>query len=121
MSTVVLDSMTIRGEGSAQTSIQQGLCKAWIQMTTDTTNDSFNVGSATDHGTGQHSMNFTNNMGNDDYCFDACGHDHTNDTRHIFGDGAAPSTSAFRVRATNNSNSDTDSSFESMSVTGDLA
>jgi hypothetical protein len=26
------NSMTIRGEGSAQTSIQQGLCKAWINI-----------------------------------------------------------------------------------------
>ena len=40
------NSMTIRGEGSAQTSIQQGLCKSWINMNGDGTianRDSFNV------------------------------------------------------------------------------
>ena len=116
------NTSTYVSDGGATTqNTVQGLVKSWIQMTTDTTNDSFNVGSTTDHAQGQHSMNFSTNMANGNYCFGACGHDHTNDTRHIFGDGAAPSTSAFRVRATNNSNSDRDSSFESMSVTGDLA
>ena len=115
------NSMTIRGEGSAQTSIQQGLLKAWIQMSDSTTNDSFNVGSTTDNGTGEQTMTLSTNMGNDDYCFNACSSDHTNDSRHIFHDGANPSTSAFRCRSTNSSNSDVDSSFQSMSIAGDLA
>jgi len=64
------NSMTIRGEGSAVTNIQQGLCKAWVHLTqvsTQTIRDSFNVASITDFGTGKTRPTFSNNMGNDDY------------------------------------------------------
>ena len=58
------NSMTIRGEGTAQTSIQQGLCKVWYNISSNfaTTNDSFNITSITDNATGEHNGNFTNNM-----------------------------------------------------------
>ena len=59
------NSMTIRGEGSAQTSIQQGLCKAWCvfdQVNSNTIDDSFNIGSVTDRGTGSIYGVYTNNM-----------------------------------------------------------
>jgi hypothetical protein len=60
------NSMTIRGEGSAQTSIQQGLIKAWSTNVAAGTSisDSFNVASLTDSSTGVQRNNFTNNMGN---------------------------------------------------------
>jgi len=64
------NSMTIRGEGSAQTSIQQGLAKSWVNFNgtgTIAARDSSNVGSLTDNGTGDYTVNFTNNMNNDDY------------------------------------------------------
>ena len=64
------NSMTIRGEGSAQTSIQQGLCKFWINFNATGTvaiTDSFNVGSLTDIGTGNQSIAFSSNMGNTTY------------------------------------------------------
>ena len=63
------NSMTIRGEGSAQTSIQQGLCKSWFKFTQDTPAvlDSFNISSISDDSTGVHSGNFTNNMSNANY------------------------------------------------------
>ena len=61
------NSMTIRGEGTAQTSIQQGLAKAWVNHDQATVNDSFNVGSVTDNGTGDSGHNFTNNMANIHY------------------------------------------------------
>ena len=40
------NSMTIRGEGSAQTSIQQGLAKAWVNFNGESSiaaRDSFNI------------------------------------------------------------------------------
>jgi len=58
------NSLTIRGEGSAQTSIQQGLLKAWCNYDQASVNDSFNVGSVTDNGTGDYAIVFTNNMAN---------------------------------------------------------
>ena len=65
------NSMTIRGEGSAQTSIQQGLAKAWANTSGDGTpaiDDSFNNASVTDNGTGNQTFAFTNNMSNSNYC-----------------------------------------------------
>jgi len=56
------NSMTIRGEGTAQTSIQQGLCKAWTSINSNgtfSTHDSFNQSSATDNGTGDHTTTYT--------------------------------------------------------------
>jgi len=64
------NSMTIRGEGTAQTSIQQGLAKSWVNFNgtgTIAARDSLNVGSLTDNGTGDYTVNLTNNMNNDDY------------------------------------------------------
>jgi len=65
------NSMTIRGEGSAQTSIQQGLIKSWLnfeQEGTHATRDSFNVSSITDEATGRtEPISFTNNMNSANY------------------------------------------------------
>ena len=112
----------VAGAGSVTTTnVQKGLCKAWIQYSPNTTNDSFNVSGTTDNGTGDHTMTVSSAMANGDYCFGACGSDHSNNARHIFHEGANPSTTEFRTRTTNSSNSSTDSSFQSMSMTGDLA
>ena len=61
------NSMTIRGEGSNQTSIQQGLCKAWMKLVPNTIQGSFNTSSIDDNGTGDFDQNFTNNFSNNDY------------------------------------------------------
>jgi len=60
------NSMTIRGEGTAQTSIQQGLAKVWASYpgAAGSINDSFNVSSLNDTAAGQSDMNFSNNMSN---------------------------------------------------------
>jgi len=58
------NSMTIRGEGTAQTSIQQGLSKLFVKFQGDnaSVNDSFNVSSVDDDNTGYNGVNFTTNM-----------------------------------------------------------
>jgi len=63
------NSMTIRGEGSAQTSIQQGLAKAWVGSldTNAAEEDKFNFTSFNDNGDGDNTCNFTNNMANIGY------------------------------------------------------
>jgi len=63
------NSLTVRGEGSAQTSVQQGLLKAWSNLDGSSfgVNDSFNLASATDDGTGDYGLNFSNNMANTNY------------------------------------------------------
>ena len=65
------NSLTIRGEGSAQTSVQQGLCKVWLNFEGDASGiparDSFNVSSTDDDGTGDYGVNFTSSFANNDY------------------------------------------------------
>jgi len=63
-------SITVTGEGtSAETNLQQGLCKVWIKTPQDgaSISDSFNVSSATDSATGQVIVNINNDMANADY------------------------------------------------------
>ena len=64
------NSMTIRGEGSAQTSIQQGLAKSWMNIDgtgTIAIRDSFNVASIADRGTGLYTQSLTSAMSSDDF------------------------------------------------------
>jgi hypothetical protein len=63
------NTMTIRGEGTAQTSIQQGLAKVWASYpgAAGSINDSFNVSSLTDIDVGNSQINFSNNMSNSYY------------------------------------------------------
>ena len=64
------NSMTIRGEGSAQTSIQGGLAKAWCRwesIGTASVLDSFNHSSMTDNGTGDQSITIASAMANTTY------------------------------------------------------
>ena len=79
MSTLVIDtiqgkttagSINVRGEGSNNTNLQQGLVKAWMSMNGSSTialHDSFNTASITDNGTGDYTQVYTNAMGNIDY------------------------------------------------------
>ena len=57
-------SVTVQGEGTATTNLQQGLIKHWchFKMNTAAVNDSFNNSSITDQATGQFTMNLTNSM-----------------------------------------------------------
>ena len=56
-------SIAVTGEGnSTTTNLQQGLCKAWCRMgmSTPAYNDSFNLGTITDNGTGDMTFAITN-------------------------------------------------------------
>jgi len=80
MSTLLLNTLTgktsagsivVTGEGgSTATNLQQGVAKSWInykQAATFVTNDSFNISSVNDDGTGDADTNYTNNFGNANY------------------------------------------------------
>ena len=79
MSTLVIDtiqgkttagSVNVRGEGSNNTNLQQGLCKVWCRWAgTSTISDSFNVSSITDNSTGNFNVNFTNSFQNANYSY----------------------------------------------------
>ena len=65
-------SITVQGEGSATTNLQQGLIKVWARMDCNTSsavtlNDSFNVSTVSDTAVGRSIINFSNNMNNTTY------------------------------------------------------
>jgi len=62
-------SVTVQGENTNTTNLQQGLIKAWSTNVADGTSisDSFNVASLTDSSAGVQRNNFTNNMANANY------------------------------------------------------
>ena len=63
-------SINVQGEGTNTTNLQQGLNKHWCNYNADgsSVNDSFNNSSMSDYATCNYGYNFTNNMGNNDYC-----------------------------------------------------
>ena len=70
--TTTAGSIAVTGEGnSTTTNLQQGLAKSWVNFnaSTGSSRDSNNVASLTDNGTGDFTVNFSNNMNNDDYSF----------------------------------------------------
>ena len=78
MSTILVNTLTgtstagsiaVTGEGnSTTTNLQQGLCKAWYEMGSDfLLDDSLNIASMTDDGTGIFTYTYTNNMANSNY------------------------------------------------------
>ena len=79
MSTLVIDtiqgkttagSVNVRGEGSNNTNLQQGIAKQWVlqkQKTSHSTLDSFNTSSVDDHAQAVIEPKFTNNMASNNY------------------------------------------------------
>ena len=122
------NSMTIRGEGSNQTSIQQGLCKAWCHFTgtgTVSIDNSFNVGSITDTATGRYTVNFSTAYGDASY---TCSVMSGSDGNTLIGRpntvDATPTTSAFAFRvvsAAGDANAANDDTNELFTSHGDLS
>ena len=112
---------TVTGEGSATTSLQQGLAKAWFKLDGSGTIgglDSFNIASFTDNGTGDYSGNFTSNMGNVNYCGTA-----NTGSHDVFGSlvGGSQATGLVRVTAFYFGSSNIDRDQVYSLVAGDLA
>ena len=112
------NSMTIRGEGSNQTSIQQGLGKVWCHcsQSTPSIDDSLNSASLTDDGTGLSTINFTNGMSNSSYSAHYTHHD--NQVNAAVGSFALTS---FRLDSRTDAGSYSDQSNACGTVHGDLA
>ena len=112
------NSMTIRGEGSNQTSIQQGLGKVWCHcsQSTPSIDDSLNSASLTDDGTGLSTINFTNNMGNASYSAHCTHHDNVKNAAV-----GAFATSSFRLDSRNDAGTFADQSNMCGLIHGDLS
>ena len=120
------NSMTIRGEGSAQTSIQQGLAKCWWDYDQDNTavRDSFNTSSVTDAATGNYAPQWSNNMGSVNYAtMSATQPQSTAASCESFEDGESASyksVSATRIQTIENGSA-TDHVNNGGAIFGDLA
>ena len=118
-------SITVQGEGTATTNLQQGLCKHWISvnMSTAAVNDSFNAGSITDNGTGDFTNTITNPMSNVNYA-------NTQGSKYVqawgqisFFRSTARTTTTYVTGSVNyhNNGNATDSTQFDTSINGDLA
>ena len=111
-------SIAITGEGnSTTTNLQQGLAKSWGHINgtgTASLDDSFNVSTLTDVGTGQYRFTYTNSMNNDDYSV-------------VYASGSqmqiisSVTTTTNQALNRNNNNNDEDTDTLCNTVTGDLA
>ena len=108
------NSMTIRGEGSAQTSIQQGLLKCFLTLNgtgTIAILDSFNITSVADNATGTYTVTIANDFASVNYGWAGTG-ENNNDgqtSRGVSGisQGAlAGSTEVFTALQSNNAAED---------------
>ena len=115
-------SITVQGEGTATTNLQQGLVKSWCKFNgtgTLAVNDSFNISSVSDGGTGVYSPIFTNNMVNEHFSADAIKrNESTNTGAQIQIPSYASNTNNIQMHESDNP---TDSSSVSYSTRGDLA
>lgn len=137
MSEIIVDELTgktsagditVTSEGGAVTmQLQQGLAKCWLLFdNAGTIADSLNIASCTDHGTGNWTENYSNNMNNTTYTkLGTAGQAESGGTgMGIVGqneDNEVKTTSAMRMYVLSTANSTTDRPRISTSTNGDLA
>jgi len=113
------NSMTIRGEGSNQTSIQQGLCKCWATQIDHgggaIDGDTFNIASFNDYATGRGRPTMTTAMGNSTYTVIA-----TNGGSNYPYQGWVVDTNTFEASTVNASANFADG-YNNAAIFGDLA
>ena len=117
-------SVTVQGEGSATTNLQQGLNKVWFTLGMDAVqDDSFNCSSVDDDGTGDFGIHFTNAFNNALYSSaQAVTVTGLNDRMMIQSPSKTASAVEVRTLATSNG-SDTEGNIThaEMQICGDLA
>ena len=123
------NAITVRGEGSATTSLQQGLAKSWLSMNgagTIAVRDSFNITSISDGGVGLTDVTIANNMSDGAYSLTGASGTwiaNSNNVRLGFStETHPPTTTLFRtITRGANDNTDRDVTYSFAQVFGDLA
>jgi len=116
-------SIDVTGEGnSTTTNLQQGLLKAWGNFDgsgTVGTNDSFNMDSLTDNGTGNYTVSITNDLANANGCMSG----YSIMDGLVYGDSSnVSSAGTFRMRVVvGSSNNLMDPDEFHVQIAGDLA
>ena len=128
--TIKTGTTTVKGEGSNNTNLQQGLAKHWMRLDgsgTISLLDSLNTSSVTDNGNGIYSPVFTNNMSNANYSVNLTpGVDHGVDfffacIGDTSGSYTPPSTTGYLSQNCGSAGSTNDTDFLNSTVHGDLA
>lgn len=123
--TINAGNITIKGEGSATTNLQQGLAKSFLAYKGNTTNaiyDSINISSVTDVTTGKQTPIFTNNFnGANDYAVAGFGQQDTGGGGRILSGIGSPATNNRPYNSVNAGNALTDLEWVNLSFHGDLA
>jgi hypothetical protein len=138
MSTILVNTLTgtstagsiaVTGEGnSTTTNLQQGLAKAWINKPADgaSINDSFNISSLDDDGTGDFGVHYANDFSSVNYCWSSGNDDSASGTAILGTDstngGYATGSTEFETFYVNSTNNRTNHDlYNFISVVGDLA
>ena len=106
--------ITAQGEGTATTNLQQGLAKVWAKCDEHTIEDSLNVTSSTDHGTGDYTITIANDMANVTYSL-------TLSSLAVQNQITAMAAGSYRRECSNSSGTVADVNFANSTVHGDLA
>ena len=114
------EQAVIKSEGGAvTTSLQQGLCKAWLQGNSDaSTDDNFNIASGTDNGTGDYTYSFTTNMNNNTHI--ATGMSSDNNAEIIHSNSRSTTSVNIKVKEGSDGSTAKDRA-QAAAVHGDLA
>ena len=110
------NSMTIRGEGSNQTSIQQGLAKSWTSCADNVIDDSLNTSSSSDGGAGAYTITVSNNFATANVAANANCNENSPLIAHI----KEKTASTYLIRIKNAGGSGVDAN-TGASIHGDLA
>ena len=122
--------MTVKGEGSATTNLQQGLSKHFVNINgtgTIATRDSFNLSSAVDNGTANYTFNLTNAHSGATYTLTCSGAEPGGNKPHVAvpfvvsDTEYAPTASAYRIGMLEPGVAWNDAEYVMGSTFGDLA
>ena len=118
--------LTVDSEGgSATTNLVQGLAKAWSLLDgtgTIALSDSFNIGSTTDHGTGDYTLTVSNAFSSANFSCTANGRqDESPGWTAMTSSVGATAATTVRITSRNTSNTATDQEQLHSQLMGDLA
>ena len=124
--TTTAGSIAVQGEGSATTNLQQGLAKVLASLDTSGTaeiDNSFNLTSITDNGTGDHTLTIANNLGSAfSYCSFMCAANASfDDEGHVHIIARATDTHRFGITDIHNAADAFDYDPVMLTIHGDLA
>ena len=118
--------VTIQGEGTATTNLQQGLAKAWLTLNgtgTIAIDDSFNIATIVDNGSAKYGYTYSNNIATTKHPVtgSVIGSTSSNYFSFSASDGAAQTTAGSATNTTHHTGAHDDQNHVHFVTHGDLA